>query len=133
MTSCCLYDAAQTPPEDLTPQPHHPRRPCSCLLSSGLLSLDMPCLCSGPHLGCSLSPASASANSTHWSQVQLFSSPASGEGTSLSSAPLRHLALTRMEHLPHSVKVAHVFVLPTRLWAPLGQESGLKSLSIEST
>ena len=30
-----------------------PRRPCSCLLSSGLLSLDMPCLCSGPRLGCS--------------------------------------------------------------------------------
>ena len=43
------------------------------------------------------------------------------------------LGSTRVEHLPHSVKVAHVSVLPTRLWAPLGQEPRLKSLSIEST
>lgn len=43
------------------------------------------------------------------------------------------LGSTWVEHLPHSVKIAHVYVLPTRLWVPLGQEPGLKSLSIEST
>ena len=132
VTSCCLYDAAQTPPEDLTPQPHPP----TPLLLPPELRSSLPghalSLLRSPS-GLLLSPASASANSTHWFRVQLFSSPASGEGTSLSSAPLKHLALTRMEHLPHSVKVAHVSFLPTRLWAPLGQESGLKSLSIEST
>ena len=92
MTLCCLYDAAQTRLEDLTP-----RHPCSCFLSSGhtsLLSLDMPCLRS---LSGMLLPVSASVNPTlpglSWPQVQLFSSPASGEGTSLSSVPVQHLVL----------------------------------------
>lgn len=89
VTSCCLYDAAQTPPKVLTP-----RRPCSCFLSSGHtgLSLHRPCLLRSLS-GMLLSPASASANSTHQPRVQLFSSPASGEGTSLSSLPVRHLVL----------------------------------------
>ena len=36
------------------------------------------------------------------------------------------LGSTWVEHLPHSVKIAHVYVLPTRLWVPLGQEPDLK-------
>lgn len=117
---------AQALPEDFTLQPHSPP---PLLLLPELWPHWSPFV---PRRALSLlrllpgmpsSQVSASANPT------LASSSQPCRSRIPLSALAWHSILTWVKHLSHYTEVVDVSVLPTRLWAPLGQESGLKSLS----
>lgn len=111
----CLYVAAQTLPGDFRLQPPSPP-PRSCSRAPAPATLPPP------------SPGHALPLPASPPQQTLLPPPG---GALHKPCPL--CPLSRMTLSSHCIKVAGASVSPTSSRAPLGQESGLRLLSIEST